>query len=298
MVRLGIVSIFVAVAGVALVGGTAQSAVTAFGCATSTQDPTFAAIANDCPNPNPNGPGGSGSGTSDLARGQLKAAATAYGFLAPPGTGTFADFGQVNNAGAGASLNETITIQGDLTGITDIRLSMRVRGSISGPASCCQLATFTLTGLSSGVYKDATFSLDDFAGNIGDDLQIHVADFSMDFVQVNSLEASNVDIDVAFLLPVDDDHRTISISASLGLTALPSNVGELIVDFGHTVNLGLTLPGALGFISNSGVFLTLPQDGEGNPVPEPSTLALLATGALVLWRRSRRPMPGFDQCEA
>lgn len=73
---------------------------------------------------------------------------------------------------------------------------------------------------------------------------------------------------------------TLDLALDMKLEMTCSNGASC--DFGHTARAGLTLPGTVRMTSASGQFLTAPDPGTDNNVPEPASmlLALAALGSL------------------
>ena len=207
-----------------------------------------------------------------LTSGELRAAAMLS-------TGSF-------HGNALAVIEDTIFISGDLPSATEITFLMAVTGTIDrgdGPILSSIPGSETNSGWAAASLQANTFGLG---------LPSAVSFFNSDacppgFPFACQVGTSFADV-VALSFLVDDDHRTVLLTATL----LAEAFNGANVDFGSTGRLMLSLPSGLGFTSASGLLLTMPV----TPVPEPSTFLQLIAGLGILasarrWARRSCPAP-------
>ena len=234
-----------------------------------------------------------GSAAVDLNSGQIHLVANSMRL------GTGVNTTSVSSIAPSATLSDVITVTGAITSPVVVRISMVVDGSIlsSGIGGAAPtdlkntLAAFSLAVLGGGNAYAELFLNNLSGGTVQEqDVSSYGGKVVTDAGNAAALEFTLYD-DVI----VTNTSRSIPLMATGEINLIsPDSPGLITADFGNTARLQVSLPAGLGFTSQSGVFLTAPQDTGPSTgpatVPEPTSLLLAGLGLLgaALVRRSAR----------
>lgn len=233
-----------------------------------------------------------GSSAVDLNSGQMHLVANTMRL------GTTGNDTSVSSIASSGVLADVLTITGPISAPVTIRISMTVDGSFvsNGPTDLRNsLGAFALA-VSGGGGPYAELFLNQLSGGFiqEQDVSRYGGKVITDAGNAASLQFTLYD-DVV----VTDTSRLIPFQAIGSLNLItPDSPGSISANFGNTARLQVSLPMGLGFVSQSGVFLTAPQDTQ-TAVPEPASLLVLCVallGTSVVRLRSGRS--GRQQAQA
>jgi len=228
--------------------------------------------------------GANSSARASMSAGQLRVTADSEALVTPTGTlraGSFAE----------ATLADTLTAHGPLSGPTTIVIGMHVDGgflpSFAAVAQDAHVGAYLAdaTPDSNLHFSEAGLTIRlrfDNTAYVRDEERITDARSSVQVGALDAIDAISFDLQESFVVSAADP--SFSFRADLQAWALTDSE-TLSVNFGHTAQLYVMAPEGITLSSASGVFLTAPPV---TPVPEPGTWMQMLAGLGVLARLARR----------